>query len=419
MISKSKKNHLIALVLSMLLVFSVSAPAMAADTTAINNISYLRDVYSVKLYITNVADYKSVLKAVLKDESLKATSADKKHKLAVATAVDIAIDAAKMKELAQTYSLEKVKRTFNENNLTYSSKSKAFTFAQAQKIALALELNLLDHSSKAKVRSNGTLNPTEAANLIAGVLNCQGKYENYLGRTVDTGILGKVQNEITLAKKVTAPKLTVTLDKAVESGITTGYNVRDTRNYSNFAPSLTLRYGHDNSIHAAQLVALLKSEDIDAKVNVETKTSAYVYLKEWGITGLDEKVELTPKQDGNYIAHSQEYDLMIEFANLKAKNKFQDVVYKYAKVDKDNQTGLIYQAWWQPLYVSSIEMPKFTKITDIVITSGNYEAHVYSLDQDVAKKVAGLKKIDSTLSIKTMKIWVDNPFYNYLKGDYK
>jgi hypothetical protein len=64
-------------------------------------------------------------------------------------------------------------------------------------------------------------------------------------------------------------------------------------------------------------------------------------------------------------------------------------------------------------------MKDYVKISDIIISSENYEAHIYSLNEDVDKKIAAFKKLDDSLSIKTNTIWVDQPFYNYLKGEYK
>ena len=70
--------------------------------------------------------------------------------------------------------------------------------------------------------------------------------------------------------------------KRKKKGLTTGYNIKDKKEYANFNEDYTVSYGHNDIIHASQIIGLLKGEKIDAKVQLEIKTSAFIYLPEWG-----------------------------------------------------------------------------------------------------------------------------------------
>jgi hypothetical protein len=294
MMFKKSRINIIAICLALVLTLSFSLPVMAANPVATNEITYLQDTYHITLNSISTGEYKKLLSTLLQDDSLKALPNETKEKLTSLSAIKVAINAVKMDELAKTYTVEKINRAFKNIKIAYTAETKTFSFEDAQKIALALDLNLLDSTSKTKIINNNEFASSEIAYLTTRILDCQGKYKNYLGKTLDDNIYGKVLNGITLSKKVSDPKLNKVLDQAVKANIVTGYNLRDTKNYSNFIPALTLRYGHDNGIHALQLIGLLRSEGINAKVNIETKTSAYVYLKEWGTIGLNNTIELLP-----------------------------------------------------------------------------------------------------------------------------
>ena len=60
------------------------------------------------------------------------------------------------------------------------------------------------------------------------------------------------------------------------------YNIKIKSTYANFNPELSLSYGHNGIKHANQLIALMKSEGLDAKVQIEPKTSAYLHMPDWG-----------------------------------------------------------------------------------------------------------------------------------------
>lgn len=131
------------------------------------------------------------------------------------------------------------------------------------------------------------------------------------------------------------------MDQALRDDLVTGYNLKDSRFDSNFIDELTLTYGHDNIQHAVQLVGLLRSEGIDADVQFQPKTSAFIYLKEWGEPKETPDYKVTQIENGNYIASAKEYDIQFEFNNVADKVRFNDIVLKYAKKNSDSTSPLI------------------------------------------------------------------------------
>lgn len=195
--------------------------------------------------------------------------------------------------------------------------------------------------------------------------------------------------------------------------------MKDSRFDANFDPKQSLTYGHSDIKHAIQLIGLLRSENIQAKVQLEPKTSAFIYLKEWGEPTQTEDYQVVQIENGNFIAYAKEYDIEFEFDSAEQKNKFQQIILQYAKKNSNDQTGLIYSSWWQPLYYSLSELKDYKVIANNKVSKGHYYAQSFSLSDKSEEVVAGLKKINPGLNVDSYKFWVDEPFYNYLLGDFK
>ncbi|BFT70926.1 hypothetical protein [Paenibacillus sp. P36] len=205
----------------------------------------------------------------------------------------------------------------------------------------------------------------------------------------------------------------------MKKNLITGYNLKDSRFDANFDPKQSLTYGHSDIKHAIQLIGLLRSENIQAKVQLEPKTSAFIYLKEWGEPTQTEDYQVVQIENGNFIAYAKEYDIEFEFDSAEQKNKFQQIILQYAKKNSNDQTGLIYSSWWQPLYYSLSELKDYKVIANNKVSKGHYYAQSFSLSDKSEEVVAGLKKINPGLNVDSYKFWVDEPFYNYLLGDFK
>ncbi|MEW9701417.1 hypothetical protein [Paenibacillus sp. SI8] len=352
-------------------------------------------------------------KGILTDSKLQAD-----QPLSELQATFIAVKAAGLKELAYTYPSDKIKTALAKIGINYDSESQ-LSLQAAQELAAAIDTGLLTSEQQSAFKPDAAATDRFANNLLVQILTFQGQYKHYIGTTADADIFRKVNEAWQTEDLIAASELRAVFDEALKKNLVTGYNLKDTRFDANFDKKLSLTYGHSDITHAIQLIGLLRSEGIQAKVQLEPKTSAFIYLKEWGEPTQTDDYQVVQIENGNYIAYAKEYDIEFEFDNAQQKNRFQQVIFKYAKKDSKDQTGLIYAAWWQPLYYSLTTIPDYKEIANNKITKGHYYAQSFSLSDKSADVVNGIKKINPALDVESYKFWVDEPFYNYLLGDYK
>ena len=325
-------------------------------------------------------------------------------------AVKLAVKAANFEELALGYTTEKIAGKKLATDITKEN---------AAYVACALDTGLI--SEAALSRMNQTISQEATINLLMAVADANGNARNFLGYTNDSDIYGKLMKASEEAALFENEKLQAIGEQAVMKGVTTGYNLLNTQYSANFIPELTLRYGHSTHIHAVQLIGLLNSEGIVAKVQLEPKTSIFEYLPEWGDVPPatpDYRVEVV--NENLMLAHSLEYDLVLEFETAKDKVRFNDIVETYAKKNDDNPDGkgLLLASWWQPLYVSPVEMGEgYKEIYNNVITDGNYSLNPFSLPEDKEKVLQGLQAIDPSIEVNQVKMWCNDAFYRYLSGE--
>lgn len=339
-------------------------------------------------------------------------------KLAVWEAVSAAVKAADLKELAYTYSEEKVAAAWEKAGLSYQPGG-ALSLQAAQELAVAIDLELVETKTISALKADGQVTADLAYQLLGKVAEFHGEYKNYLGTVSDPDIYGKLVQAWNESQIIKAGELQERVDEVLKQDLITGYNLKDTAFDPHFDPERTITYGHSDIVHAVQLIGLLKSEGIDAKVQLEPKTSAFLYLKEWGEPVQTEDYQVVQIENGNYIAYAKEYDLSLEFATMEEKERFQPLVLQYAKKNEEDAAGLLKGSWWQPLYYSLTELDEYPVITNNYVQEGRYIVQSFSLNEDSAAVVEGFKKIDDTLEVQTYQFWVDQPFYHYLQGDYK
>lgn len=326
-------------------------------------------------------------------------------------AVSIAVRAAGLKELAYTYPKTKVTlalKLINQANNELNSKV-------AQELAVAADTGLLPAELYNGFKPSKAADNQLVDTLLGKILVTKGLYKHYIGYVNDADIYAKLSNAYVTSDIIHAPKLQLLVNTALEQNLITGYSLKDSRFNPNFISSLSLIYGHSDLNHAVQLIGLLRSEGLNAKVQFEPKTSAFIHLKEWGDPGPN----VVQIANGNFIAYAKEYDLEFEFATKEQKAAFQGAILAYAKKNVKNQAGLIASSWFQPLYYSSTELKDYEVITNNYITDkdSTYTVNPFSLNEDSAKVVAGLKAIDPDAIITPFKFWVDKPFFNYLHGE--
>lgn len=330
----------------------------------------------------------------------------------------IGVKAAGLTELAYSYTPAKVEAALAKFHLNAAH----FTKQAGQELAAAIDTGLIPASFHNEFKGQGIASSELIETVLGKLLEFKGNYKRYIGNTSDEDIFVKLHEAYRTADLITAPELKDLVETALKQDLFTGYNLKDSRYNSNFVDSLAITYGHDNLTHATQLIGLLRGAGLDAKVQLEPKTSAFIFLKEWGTPVQTDDYQVIQIENGNYIAYAKEYDLAFEFASAEDKAAFQDIVLQFAKKNSDDTTGLIASSWWQPLYYSLTEIADYTTITNNKITSEDsyYYAQSFSVTEQSPAIVEGLKTLDPEVQIETYEFWVNQAFHNYLTGaDFK
>ena len=337
------------------------------------------------------------------------------------------VEAANYKELAMTYKDSKVEERLYFEGLDEPEENGAY-------IATALDAGLISNAEARQYIENKPVTKEMAVSLLLQVADANGLGQNYLGYSDDENIDAKLENAWKSFFIYDDEVLSSIGEKIVENKVTTGYNLKNEAYNANFLPELTLQYGHSDIKHAHQLVALLNSENIYAKVQLEPKVSIYEYLLEWGPIPESTKTYQVKKfSDDLYLVYALEYDLQLEFETKEDRNAFHSVIETYAKKydeNKDDMTGLIYGAWWQPLYsttASTMNEEEYKEIKDYIVTHDNYSIHTFCLLEDERKVKKNLKqalkeeieKGENGVQLESKTRYVNNAFYRYLQGDYQ
>lgn len=334
------------------------------------------------------------------------------------SAIKAAVMAADYDELALSYPAEKVAKRLELYGITQEIDD-----TYSAHLATALDSGLISAGIGKKAAIGEAVTGQQAVNLLMAVAVANGDARNFLGYSNDLQVASKLDNMWNSFLIYDDAKLTELGKTAVEQGITTGYNLKDSAYDARFLTDLTLQYGHDNIKHAHQLLALLNSEDIIAKVQLEPKVSVYQYLLEWGpVPEATPTYEVKQFGDDLYLVFAVEYDMMLEFDTEEDMLAFNDVIETYAKKYEGNEeaVGLIASSWWQPLYsTTKTGMPEdqYHMIYDCVVRNENYSIHPFSLPENKDQVVGQLKEIAPDIEVELTERFCNTAFYNYLKGD--
>lgn len=310
-----------------------------------------------------------------------------------------AIEKLKLQELAKIYPREKIEKSLKGyRNIRTESPE-----ALSQK-AVLVDLN---------ITSVEMLNRKDYSTITDYISDFLDNNENSLGNISDKNIFEKVlvkwNNTVPAKDDFLLEKLNI----ALANGLITGYNLKNSNSYANFDKNLSMSYGHNDIIHAIQLIALLKSEGIDAKVQLEPKTSAFLHNPNWGAPNYTHII----LEDGKIVVTPLEYDLKFQFVNNKDKIKFTKLVDLYAKKDSENQKGLIYKSWWQP-FIQTGKIEGYQMLISHLVKNGDFEANILTLPKSSKDFITFMKK-ESNLKVTTQEIWVNPAFYRFMEGDYK
>lgn len=329
--------------------------------------------------------------------------------------------ASGFEELALTYDDEKVKESLKEAGIKEDIDSELGKY-----IACTIDANLLDSDIvKGLVSAKEITGDLVSQSFMEAVKNSS-LGSNYLGYSNDPEIYRKIEDSWSSFVLFNDEKLTDIGAKLVREGKITGYNLKLNSYKADFLSNKTMSYGHSNIEHALQLIGLLNSEDLVAKVQLEPKVSTYEYLPEWGPVGEPTaKYEVVTAGD-LMLANSIEYDLKLEFSSTEDLIKFEKMIDKYAKKNEENEgEGLIVESWWQPfMLVSNEEMPEdlFFEVYDFSLSNDQYTLRSVVLKEDKDKMQEEFKSLSDgqDIKIEAEKKYTNKAFYSYLTGtDYE
>lgn len=201
----------------------------------------------------------------------------------------------------------------------------------------------------------------------------------------------------------------------------TGFNIISKEYENNFDKNKTFVYSQDSIDNVNQLLAILRMEGIKGKVAIEPKSSAYEYRKEWGEPApATEKYEVVKVKDGKMVANSIEFNIYIEFENKEDMQKLDKLVIANTMKTKDMPNGenRIADSWWVPLYSTTAEMGEgYGNLIDNKIVKDDLILHTFTLEKDSAKVIKTLNEFLKVNTAVAEKIWVNNPFIDYIKGE--
>lgn len=326
------------------------------------------------------------------------------------------LNKLKMVELADTFTKEKAAKILNGENLPASMSDLALKRAAALVSVTSIEpADITNLVSEEKDITRAAIDK-----IVTAVSEFFTEEVSFVGNTSDNQIFSKLENALNSTELLIGNEIFPVGVKMVSDDLTTGFNVKLKQDIG-FDPELSIVYGHSDIDHAKQLIGLLRSENIEAKVHLETKTSAFKYLLEWGpIPEPTDSYEVVKISEDLYIANAREYDLNIEFENKEDKAKFDQLINSHAKKSSSNPDGkdLLIGSWWQPLYWSNAEISEgYQEIIDNSANAGEYVFHSFTKSEDSKKIVDALNEIEMHMVIEANRIWANDAFIRYLNGE--
>lgn len=335
--------------------------------------------------------------------------------LTALSAVKYTVEAANMGELALVYTDEKTAAVLSDAGVSITDGE------YAPYIACAIDLSMITAEEAQAVVAGGSVDAALANALVMAVADINGTSRHYLGYSDDPDIYAMFINAWERFEIFDDETLSSVGAEAVINGVTTGYNLCNTYYNARFLTELTIRYGHSDIKHAIQLLGLLESEGIVARVQFEPKVSIYKHMPEWG------EADMTPTrtsqarefEDGLILIYATEYDMALEFQSEGEMLRFNDLILDYAKKNSGEEgKALLYGSWWQPLYYTHFDIGEgYHRIIDNVITNGDYTLHPFCLEENMEQVKAAFLAINPDLDIEQVPIWCDAPFYRYLNGE--
>lgn len=310
-----------------------------------------------------------------------------------------AIDELNFAKLSDTYGDGKVSSILEGHGVNLSAEEKSAA-------AVLITLGALD----AEDLANEKLASKKVKSYVAVV---SGNHPSLMGRIGDASLYHHMAGAFDHTTLLKDNVFLEVLGEALVDGVLTGYDLRRKGVYDNFPVAHTFVYSQSSLLHMRQLVALLDSEGIEGWVYITPKVSAFLYRGDWGPAS-DAVVTLP---GGVRVVQGREVAVLFQFDSGDDRERFHEVVTRFAKKDEKDELGLIENAWWQPFYYTDQVFEGFEPISLVVISSDNHEATLTVLEDKTAKVVQVLK--DDRWDLRVDRVWVNPPFFRFLNGGYK
>lgn len=376
---------------------------------------YLKEFYdlSFEKELTK-EDMNTALKKIFGDESPMVD-----EDLNGLTFIKVINEASGFKELALTYSDEKAKESLAANEISEEIEEELSKY-----VASTIDAKLLHINTVKELIAADTITHDMAVKSFGEIINDSILGRNYLGYSDDEDIYRKIEDSWESFILFDDETLTDIGAKLVKDEKITGYNLKLNAYKPDFLSQTTMSYGHSNIDHGLQLIGLLNSENLVAKVQLEPKVSIYEYLPEWGEPSAPSAKYYVNDMGNILLANAVEYDLNLEFSSSEDLIKFDEIIDKYAKKNEENKgEGLIVESWWQPfLLVTNEEMPddRFFEINDISLSNEDYTLRTVVLKEDKDQIENDLKNLSKDAEIQAEVKYTNKAFYDYLQGiDYQ
>ncbi len=328
------------------------------------------------------------------------------------SAISLLISTIGLKELAATYTQAKIQKSFE--GMDSNIKDAALTDEERQSLALAIDMNLLFRGRLKVIDVHGLLSREMAFHLLERVHIFKKSSKNYVGYVTEPDIIGKISEKWDSSANVRSEGLEHVMNKAVILFLITGYQIKNLSDLANFDVNLKISYSHSNFKHIKQLIGLLLSETLQAKLQLEPKRSSFHYLDEWEKTP-DLNLEILG--DGRVVTHKDEFDMVMEFTTQEHRDRFRQIIEANAKHEVIDKHNVLFESWYHPLYRSDVPIEGYIRTGEITIRDKDHIVYTYVKEEEALSKAEWFKKEFQDLEISTSVIWVNDTFFRYLIGD--
>jgi len=327
-------------------------------------------------------------------------------------AIEMLIKLADLEELSCTYNASKINSLFHD----VIKDEAILSDVQLQHLAVAVDVGLV---FKGKIRfldMHSSLTKDFAYHLLFKTTLFVNNKKKFIGYVTEPDIISRLEEKWNSTGMIPNPDIEKVMNDLIRKKIISGYHIKMSEEVANFDHHLKITYTHDNFKHVKQLVGLIISENIQAKINIEKKHSTFIYYNEWDIT---ENLSVEPINDKIFLASRLESDIVFEFASPDKKDHFRAVTNDFAKKEYNRSKNILFQSWYEPLITSDVPLNSYNRIKEITIQHGSYLILTFVAEETLTKAVNKMSEFYEKSMIRSRSVWVNDDFYLYLKRDWK